>query len=129
MVGRRIVRNGVALREPYVAPPSRPDEPLRFEGPYAVAWHRDALPASARGADYQPTRNNWGPLVVPPGQYLLLGDDRDWSIDSRVTGFVRREQIQGKVLAVYYSIIPDPSRPFPRMLTAARWGRIGRIVR
>jgi signal peptidase I len=128
MLGRRVIRNGVQLDEPYVSPPSRDDEPLAYDGPYGIAWHLSALPQSVSLESYRPTRDTWGPLIVPPGHYLLLGDDRDRSRDSRVAGFVARGQIRGRVHAVYYSAAPGPSR-FPRALTAARWSRIGERVR
>lgn len=123
----RVIRNGLALDEPYASPVERDDEPLAFTGPYGVAWHLAALPAGTPADDYRPTRDSWGPLVVPPGHYLLLGDDRDGSRDSRVTGFVARGQIQGSVLAIYYSVQPGADGPFPRALAAARWRRIGRV--
>jgi signal peptidase I len=130
MRDRRIIRNGVPVDERrYLAPPVRDDEPLAFDGPYGVAWHRRFLPRHVRPDTYRPTRNNWGPLVVPPGQYLLLGDNRDRSTDSRFTGFVSREQILGSVVAIYYSVAPGADRPFPRVLTAARWARIAVRVR
>lgn len=44
-----------------------------------------------------------GELVVPPRQYLGLGDNRDESADSRFWGFVPRENISGKPLLVYWS--------------------------
>lgn len=42
-------------------------------------------------------------LVVPPGQYFALGDNRDNSADSRFWGFVPRENIMGKPLFIYWS--------------------------
>lgn len=35
---------------------------------------------------------------IPEGMYLLLGDNRDISADSRVKGLIKREQIQGKTI-------------------------------
>jgi signal peptidase I len=72
MRDRTVIRNGIPLDEPYVSPPSRPDEPFAFDGPYGVAWHLGALPRSVSRSAYRPTRDTWGPLIVPPGHYLLL---------------------------------------------------------
>ncbi|MEK7409201.1 MAG: signal peptidase I [Acidobacteriota bacterium] len=44
-----------------------------------------------------------GEVVVPPGNYLALGDNRDSSLDSRYWGFVPRENIVGKPLIIYWS--------------------------
>lgn len=38
--------------------------------------------------------------TVPPGQYLMLGDNRDNSQDSRVWGFLPHEQVYGKAVRV-----------------------------
>jgi signal peptidase I len=42
-------------------------------------------------------------VVVPPGRYFVLGDNRDSSLDSRYWGFVPRENIIGKPLVIYWS--------------------------
>lgn len=41
---------------------------------------------------------------IPPGYYMVMGDNRDDSHDSRAWGFVPREDILGKVLIIYFSI-------------------------
>lgn len=47
---------------------------------------------------------NFAPVVVPPGQYLALGDNRDESFDSRYWGFVPRRSIVGRASAVAFSL-------------------------
>jgi signal peptidase I len=47
--------------------------------------------------------------TVPPGQYLMLGDNRDDSADSRVWGFLPHEQVYGKAVRVLFNF-GDPKR-------------------
>lgn len=54
-----------------------------------------------------PNRNamrSFGPVVVPAGQYFMLGDNRDNSGDSRYFGFVPRASIVGRAGRVAYSL-------------------------
>jgi signal peptidase I len=44
-----------------------------------------------------------GEVVVPPGTYFAMGDNRDSSLDSRYWGFVPRDNIIGKPLLIYWS--------------------------
>lgn len=129
MRDRVVFRNGQELQEPYLEPNYLPDEPIQRFGPGGYQWHFEALPDGVDPQVYTPTRDTWGPLVVPAGEYLLLGDNRDQSLDSRYMGFIPREVIRGKALFIYYSIDPFAQRPFPRFLTAVRWNRLGSIIR
>ena len=57
-----------------------------------------------------PTRlalRSFGPVRVPEGQYLMLGDNRDNSRDSRYIGFVPRAAIVGKAIGVAFSLDPE----------------------
>ena len=50
---------------------------------------------------------NFGPIVVPEGQYFVMGDNRNNSNDSRRVGPLEREYIVGKVAAVLWHTIPS----------------------
>jgi signal peptidase I len=51
----------------------------------------------------------YGPVQVPPGQYFMMGDNRDNSRDSRSYGFVPRTAIVGRATGVVISLDPDHS--------------------
>ena len=53
---------------------------------------------------YQSPLQNFGPVTVPEDHYLMMGDNRDNSADSRVFGFVPREEITGKAHRVLFSL-------------------------
>lgn len=53
---------------------------------------------------------NYGPVAVPTGRYLLMGDNRDNSLDSRYFGFVPRDEIVGRARYVVISL--DPARHY-----------------
>ncbi len=77
--------------------------PARYELESLGAMHhavRLSLHAPSPASDY-------GPVTVPQGQYLLLGDDRDNSFDSRFLGFVPRAEIVGRSRYVALSLDPQ----------------------
>jgi signal peptidase I len=119
-----LIRNGVALAEPYVTHSDPEADPVWDE----FRWQSNFLVRSAGAAvAYHPSRNNWGPLVVPGGQYFVLGDNRDNSLDSRYWGFVPDSLLRGRPEVVYFSFAPDSADDFA-WLTHVRWTRLGERV-
>ncbi len=93
-------------------------DPLNDPRDEQMEWQTRFLASPREG--YRPSRDTWGPLVVPPGQYLLLGDNRDNSLDSRYEGFVPRERITSRPAWIYFSRTP--------LTGPTRWSRIGRGI-
>lgn len=93
MRGGTLWLNGQPLSEPYAWHAEPEVDPVVPE----MDWQRHHLEASASNA-YQPSRNNWGPLILPAGSYFVLGDNRDNSFDSRYWGFLTAAHILGRVV-------------------------------
>jgi signal peptidase I len=121
MRGNVLFRNGVRQLEHFA---HNDDSVSDASDPEMRSWQLEYLLPEVDRAAYRPTRSNFGPVVVPQGQYFVMGDNRDNSYDSRYWGFVDRRSIRGRPLFVYYSYDRDSWRALP-FLTAIRWGRIG----
>jgi signal peptidase I len=60
-----------------------------------------------RNGDPNPA-DNYDPTTIPPGNYFVLGDNRENSYDSRYWGFVPEANILGTPLVIYMSVdAPD----------------------
>jgi signal peptidase I len=82
--------------------------------PYVVHKEADTIPATEN------PRDNLAPLVVPPGSYFMMGDNRDRSYDSRFWGFVSKDKVKGTVKSIYWS--------WDKEKCAIRWSRIGKKI-
>ncbi|MFI5311347.1 MAG: signal peptidase I [Gemmatimonadales bacterium] len=125
MVQGVLVRNGIRQDEQRFVTHSEPDSDPTGE---EFGWQRQFLVRrlAARPA-YHPSRNNWGPIVVPARKYFVLGDNRDNSLDSRYWGFVPDTLVRGRPMLVYYSYTPDSTSALD-WLTHVRWRRLGERV-
>lgn len=119
-----LFRNGQPQTEPYAVHSALgndlPSEEFR--------WQRDYLTTPTDSRRYHPSRNNWGPLVVPSDHYFVLGDNRDNSSDSRYWGFLPDTLVRGTPILVYYSYAPDSGDAFD-WLKRVRWQRLGELIR
>ncbi|HWK88900.1 MAG TPA: signal peptidase I [Longimicrobium sp.] len=119
-----LYRNGQPQDEPF----ARHTDPLGDPPDGKMLWQLDYLvDRTLTYRTYHPTRDNWGPLVVPAGKLFALGDNRDRSEDSRYWGFLDAGSIKGRPMFVYYSFEEDITRQF-NWLTAVRWDRIGEVI-
>jgi signal peptidase I len=86
LVDKKLVIDGHPIREPW-------------------AVHRDdrTYPRSRFVPRELRARDNFGPRTVPPGHLFFLGDNRDYSRDSRSFGAVPRSAIVGRPVLVFWS--------------------------
>jgi len=48
------------------------------------------------------SHENYGPFTIPEGEYFMMGDHRNSSSDSRAWGTVKKEDLMGKALFIYF---------------------------
>ncbi len=68
-----------------------------------------------------------GELVVPPGMYFMMGDNRHNSLDSRYWGFVPRQNIVGRPLFNYWSF-KSTQADYDQTTMGERIQRVGYVL-
>lgn len=139
----RVIVNGVALDEPYASFEPAPPNPFRDNFPARI--YTDPQVDPDWWMQMQSLTRN-GELVIPRGEYFVLGDNRNHSKDSRFWGLVPRQAIVARPLVIYFSVSrPSTTDPTQAMLQAgddrlgherlpekvtefARWKRIFHVV-
>jgi signal peptidase I len=119
---RLVILNGAALDEKYATHATVGVEFYPEDFPNEIE-----LPGCAEGHEMLSRQVVNGEIVVPPGSYFALGDNREDSLDSRCWGFVHSGNVIGKPFMIYDSIeqtAEHASDPSLNWFGRRRWARL-----
>ena len=120
--------NGLPLNEPYKTHSDTTIYEKNEENPFQGNGQRD----------------NYGPVKIPAGSFIVMGDNRDNSLDSRFWGFLPARNVVGRPVIIFWSYQDPPDAHLLTswgeiiqlygqrilfFLTRTRWSRMGRLVR
>ncbi|MGH9607428.1 MAG: signal peptidase I [Terracidiphilus sp.] len=118
--------NGVAQPMGH-AQPTTPDNYVQYVDDFPEVPMSPAMGATDAWSVAMPTYVEDGNLVVPPGHYFMMGDNRHNSLDSRFWGFVPRANIAGRPLFNYWSF-KTPEDEYNETGMGARVAWMGHVV-
>jgi signal peptidase I len=118
----RVLVNGQAQNEPYAAFEPTASSPFLEDFPGKIYTDPEVDPVWWR--EMQSLTHD-GELVVPKGEYFVLGDNRNHSKDSRFWGFVPRSQIVARPLVIYFSLKRPSTTDVQQAPTEATDGKLG----
>ncbi len=139
LINKQVYINDKPLYEPYVI---HQDNSLQYRDNFPQGepeFIQDPKMAARAGRMLRDNVVN-GEVVVPPGNYFAMGDNRDDSLDSRYFGFVPRDNIVGKPLIIFWSY-DAPTEDLQtynlhhmfdlaeHFFTKTRWNRTLKLVR
>src|SRR5205823_3212146 len=129
MIDGVLYLNGTAVKRQRIADFTTTDE---FGAERRVDRYRETLPSGVSydtlDLDPHSFSDNTPVFVVPDGQYFMMGDNRDNSLDSRVegaVGFVPFENFVGKAEYVFFSVAEgEPGWAFWKWPWTLRYERL-----
>jgi signal peptidase I len=117
-----VILNGTALEEKYVTHRASDEQFYPDDFPNDVS-----LPGCVEGHEMLSQHVVNGEIVVPAGEYFVLGDWRGNSLDSRCWGFIGSSDLIGKPLIIYDSFdqtVEQASGPNHDWIGHRRWARL-----
>ncbi len=138
----KLYRNGMPVDEPFAIHSHGDYIPYRDDFPAVRPTTADGLAPMWQIHQEEYIQGN--DIVVPPGAYFGMGDNRDVSYDSRYWGFIPRENVVGRPMFIYWSFqtpedqytkkeVGERVAFFLHILThffnESRWSRMLHVVR
>jgi signal peptidase I len=126
---RKLYRNGSEVVEDYAVYKNRGSDPRREFPSFPDSSFADESWGLLLRKMLKDNQQN-GEIVVPDGEYFVLGDNRDNSLDSRHFGFVNRSDIVASPLIIFasYEIDPTADSAISRTILNMRWSRILKLL-
>ena len=115
IIRQQVYVNGTLLNEPYIIHDPNYSDAASDNFPPRQSYYLGVELRPEWAGEIGSHIQN-GDLVVPPGHYFVMGDNRDRSSDSRYWGFVDRDAIMGRPVIIYWSVQATAEDYFDRSL-------------